>query len=412
MFIANHNFSLLPESYLFSEVARRVNDYRRSNPDADIVRMDIGDVSLPLAPCVVDAMINATREMGQSATFHGYGPEQGYGFLREKIALHDYRNRGIDGIEADDIFISDGAKSDLGNLSDIFGANVRPAIVTPAYPVYIDSNVLAGRGGALVSGRWNGITYLPASEASRFHPALPVEGVRADVIYLCYPNNPTGTVLSREELRLWIDYAHRNGSLIIYDSAYEAYISDSDVPHSIFEIDGADEVAIEVRSFSKTAGFTGVRCGYTVVPRALKFTFVDGRFADLNRMWSRRQSTKFNGVGYIVQRAAESLYSPEGRAAVAENVEYYMGNAAMLRSALMETGATVFGGSNAPYLWFRTAREGDSWSSFERLLQTHNISSTPGVGFGSSGDGWLRLTAFNTRELTEEACRRLRKGGF
>lgn len=285
MFTPNLNFTRLPESYLFSEVGRRIEQYKKTHPDAHVIRMDIGDVSRPLPSCVVEALKKASEDMGKSETFHGYGPEQGYLFLREIIAANDYQAKGIAGIEADDIFISDGAKSDLGNLGDLFGANVRPAIVSPAYPVYIDSNVLAGRGGQLVQGRWSGITYLPASESTMFTPRLPAEGTKADVIYLCYPNNPTGAVLDFEQLQKWVEYAKLHNSLIIFDSAYEAYISTPGIPRSIYEIPGADEVAIEVRSFSKTAGFTGVRCGYTVVPRSLRYTFVDGTRADLNRMW-------------------------------------------------------------------------------------------------------------------------------
>lgn len=407
MFTANQNFSKLPESYLFSEVGRRIKEYKKTHPGDDVIRMDIGDVSLPLPACVVKAMKHAAEEMGKSASFHGYGPEQGYLFLRELIVENDYKNRGISSIDADDVFISDGAKSDLANLGDLFGVNIRPAVVTPAYPVYIDSNVLSGRGGTMSDGRWSGITYLPANSASDFTPALPAPGTRADVIYLCYPNNPTGAVLTKEQLTEWVGYAKQNGSLIIYDSAYEAYISSPDIPRSIYEIEEAEEVAIEVRSFSKTAGFTGVRCGYTVVPKSLKLTFVDGTLANLNKMWLRRQTTKFNGVGYIVQKAAASLYSEEGRKAIAESVGYYMRNAKKLRSTLLETGAEVFGGTDAPYVWFRPLERGDSWTLFDHLLEQHRISSTPGVGFGREGEGWLRLTGFNTRELTDEACSRL-----
>lgn len=409
MFTPNLNFTRLPESYLFSEVGRRIEQYKKTHPDAHVIRMDIGDVSRPLPSCVVEALKKASEDMGKSETFHGYGPEQGYLFLREIIAANDYQAKGIAGIEADDIFISDGAKSDLGNLGDLFGANVRPAIVSPAYPVYIDSNVLAGRGGQLVQGRWSGITYLPASESTMFTPRLPAEGTKADVIYLCYPNNPTGAVLDFEQLQKWVEYAKLHNSLIIFDSAYEAYISTPGIPRSIYEIPGADEVAIEVRSFSKTAGFTGVRCGYTVVPRSLRYTFVDGTRADLNRMWCRRQSTKFNGVGYIIQKAAAALYTEEGRQAISESVGYYMRNAGMLRSALIETGAQVFGGVDAPYVWFRPEGDSDSWKLFSDLLESSRISSTPGVGFGKEGEGWLRLTGFNTFELTEEACDRLTK---
>lgn len=407
MFTANINFARLPESYLFSEVSRRIKEYKETNPDADVIRMDIGDVSRPLPRCVVEAMKEAADEMGRADSFHGYGPEQGYLFLRELIAGKDYEERGISGIGPEDIFISDGSKSDIGNLGDIFGSNIRPAIVSPAYPVYIDSNVLDGRGGVFSMGRWSGITYLPALPQTGFSPRLPAEGTRADVIYLCYPNNPTGAVLSREELKMWVEFALRSGSLIIYDGAYEAYISSPGVPRSIYEIEGAEKVAIEVRSFSKNAGFTGVRCGYTVVPRSLKFTYVDGTRADLNRLWTRRQTTKFNGVGYVVQKAAAALYTPEGKEAIAESVGYYMGNAGMLRDVLIKTGADVSGGVDAPYVWFRPKKQGDSWTLFNRMLDKYQISSTPGVGFGREGEGWLRLTGFNTRELTQRACERL-----
>lgn len=410
MFTANLNFLRLPESYLFSEVGRRITEYKKENPDADVIRMDIGDVSRPLPSCVVDAIKDAASEMENPETFHGYGPEQGYEFLRMLIAEHDYNSRGITCIGPDDIFISDGAKSDLGNLGDIFGNNVRPGVVTPSYPVYIDANVLDGRGGVLSEGRWSGITYINAPQKAGFVPAVPADGQRADVIYLCYPNNPTGAVLTKEELKKWVDYAITHKSLIIYDSAYEAYISTPGIPRSIYEIPGAESVAIEVRSYSKSAGFTGVRCGYTVVPKSLKFTYADGTPADMNRIWCRRQSTKFNGVGYIVQKAAAALYSEVGQEAIRESVEYYMRNASMLRKCLKEIGAEVYGGIDAPYVWFRPAMAGDSWTLFSHLLEKRWISSTPGVGFGREGDGWLRLTGFNTYEMTCRACERLLKG--
>ncbi|MDE5652277.1 MAG: LL-diaminopimelate aminotransferase [Muribaculaceae bacterium] len=410
MFKANDNFAILPESYLFSEVARKIREFREANPDKELIRMDIGDVSLPLPAVVVDAMRDAATQMGESAGFHGYGPEQGYEFLRSLIAEHDYVRRGIECIGADDVFVSDGAKSDLGNFTDLFGKNVRIAVAEPGYPVYVDANVLAGRGGQEQSGRWSNFTYIECPASDGFRPSLPND--RADVIYLCYPNNPTGVALTRDELKKWVDFALANNSLIIFDSAYEAYITDSDVPRSIYEIEGAEKVAVEIRSFSKTAGFTGVRCGYTVVPRTLRFTFDSGEPADLNKMWRRRQSTKFNGVGYVVQCAAASLYTPEGKAAVKTHVDYYMRNARLLREALVEKGWEVVGGVNSPYVWFRpTVKEGNpgSWELFQKILDTANLSSTPGVGFGACGEGWLRFTGFNTAEKTLEATRRIKE---
>ncbi|MDE6273327.1 MAG: LL-diaminopimelate aminotransferase [Muribaculaceae bacterium] len=411
MFKANQNYSILPESYLFSEVAKRIKEYRDSHPDKEIVRMDIGDVSLPLPQVVVEALCNASREMGESATFHGYGPEQGYLFLREKIAENDYHNRGLLHIDADDIFISDGAKSDLGNLGDLFGPDMRIAVAEPGYPVYVDANVLAGRGGRLADGRWSGFTYLECTPENKFIPVIPDHKV--DVIYLCYPNNPTGASMTREELKKWIDYAIENKALIIFDSAYEAYVRDENIVRSVYEVDGAEKVAVEIRSFSKTAGFTGVRCGYTVVPRSLDFTFPDGHRASLNKMWNRRQSTKFNGVGYIIQKAAEALYTPEGRKAIKENIDYYMRNAGLLREALLGKGWEVVGGENSPYVWTAPKLHSStaaltSWELFRRLLDDLQISSTPGSGFGACGEGWIRLTGFNSYEKTLQAIDRLK----
>lgn len=412
MFQANDSFSILPESYLFSEVARRIKAYSEANPGKDVVRMDIGDVSLPLPKVVTDAFHRAVDKMGSQDSFHGYGPEKGYAFLREAIAEYDYARRGITTIGADDIFISDGAKSDLGNLGDLFGDNVRIAVAEPGYPVYVDANVLAGRGGVEKDGRWSGFTYLECLPENGFRPSLPND--RADVIYLCYPNNPTGVALTRAELKKWVDYALVNNSLIIFDSAYEAYVSDPEIARSIYEVEGAEKVAIEIRSFSKTAGFTGVRCGYTVVPATLDFHFSNGEMASLNKMWNRRQSTKFNGVGYIVQCGAAALYTPEGQEAIRCNTGYYMGNARTLRDALIAKGWDVAGGENSPYVWFRPDTDGeqDSWQMFSRLLEEAQISSTPGSGFGPCGDGWLRFTGFNTREKTMEAIRRLEKLDF
>lgn len=415
MFTPNYNFDLLPTSYLFYEVGRRVSAYRHAHPETEVIRMDMGDVSLPLPPVVTEAMHAAVDEMGRAESFHGYAPEQGYEWLRALIAEYDYHDRAIDTVDIDDIFISDGAKSDLGNLTDIFGKGVRIAVPDPGYPVYVDANVLAGNAGRLIDGRWSGLVYLNCDADNGFKPRIPADGV-CDVIYLCYPNNPTGTVLTREELKDWVEYARRNKALIIYDSAYMAYITTPGIPRSIYEIAGAETCAIEVRSFSKTAGFTGVRCGYTVVPRSLEFNAIDPLRTypemSLNRMWNRRQTTKFNGVGYVVQRGAASLYTPRGREAVTAYIDYYMNNARALREALLERGAQVTGGVDAPYVWFRPASAGDaandSWQLFDRMLSELHISSTPGCGFGDLGQGWLRITGFNTADKTAEAIRRLK----
>ncbi|MBD5369970.1 MAG: LL-diaminopimelate aminotransferase [Bacteroides sp.] len=405
MFTANQNFRMLPESYLFSEVGRRLREFKEKNPGREVIRMDIGDVTRPLPECVVEAMRRAIDEMGHAETFHGYGPEQGYDFLRELILEYDYVQMGVKCLGAEDIFVSDGAKSDLGNLTDIFGIDLRIGVTTPGYPVYADSNVLSGAAGIPVGGGWERLIEIPCPAFNGFMPELPESPL--DVIYLCYPNNPTGTSMTREQLTEWVDYALMCKALIIYDSAYEAYITQPGIPHSIYEIPGAEKVAIEVRSFSKTAGFTGVRCGYTVVPRTLEFGFADGAEASLNRMWLRRQTTKFNGVGYIVQKGAEALYTPEGREAIERNVAYYMKNARDLREAIISKRWEVFGGVNAPYVWFRPLPHGDSWKWFERMLGEYGISSTPGVGFGAMGEGWLRLTGFGSRENTREAIDRL-----
>ena len=414
MFQANENYAILPESYLFSEVARKLNEYKTAHPDKEVIRMDIGDVSLPLPGIVVDALCSASKEMGKSATFHGYGPEQGYLFLREAIAEGDYHSRSLNHIGADDIFISDGAKSDLGNLTDLFGPDVKIAVAEPGYPVYVDANVLAGRGGRPENGRWSNLLYLECTPENNFLPELPNESV--DVIYLCYPNNPTGASMKREDLKKWVDYALARKVLIIFDSAYEAYVTDPHTVRSVYEIPGAEKVAIEIRSFSKTAGFTGVRCGYTVVPRTLDFSYPDGSPASLNKMWNRRQSTKFNGVGYIVQKAAAALYTPEGREAIRDHISYYMRNARLLREALLEKGWQVVGGENSPYVWASPLPVGneievsspDSWQLFSKLLSEVQISSTPGSGFGRCGEGWIRFTGFNTHEKTLEAISRLK----
>lgn len=404
MIRVNDNFRILPESYLFSTVARKLNEYREAHPGAEVIRMDIGDVTRPLAPAAVEAMTEAVQEMSRRESFRGYGPEQGYSFLRDAIALHDYRQRGID-IKADEIFISDGAKSDLGNLGDIFGPGLRIAIADPSYPAYVDANVIDGRGGQCVDGRWSDIIYLDCLPENDFRPSLPAE--RPDVIILCYPNNPTGASIDRSELRKWVDYALENGCLIVYDSAYEAYVSSPDAVRSVYEAEGAERCAIEVRSFSKTAGFTGMRCGYTVVPDALKGVFADGSEASLRQLWNRRQCTKFNGASYIVQRGAAALFSEEGRRQVRESVDYYMENARLIRKALSEAGFEVTGGVDSPYVWARIPGKDDSWALFERLLNECSVSCTPGSGFGTLGRGYIRFTGFNTHENTAEAMRRI-----
>lgn len=400
----NSNFEKLPESYLFSTVARKLREYKESNPQADVIRMDIGDVTLPIPQAALDAMHKAVEDMADKKTFHGYGPEQGYAFLREAVAANDYIARGIN-ISPDDIFISDGAKSDLGNLGDIYSKDSVVAVSDPGYPVYVDSNVIDGRGGKLVDGRWNNFVYLECNEANGFKPEPPSQ--HSDVIFLCSPANPTGVAFTRDELRLWVQYALANKAVIIYDSAYCAYITDENIPHSIYEIEDADKCAIEVRSFSKTAGFTGLRCGYTVVPSALVGFDEEGNEVQLRKLWLRRQTTKFNGASYIIQRGAEALYSEEGKQQVKKNVDYYLGNARLIKDAMTKAGFTVFGGENSPYIWVKSPNGEDSWNLFEKCLSEANISCTPGVGFGDNGQGYIRLTGFNTRENTETAMSRL-----
>ncbi len=407
MFHINDNFTLLAESYLFSEVAKRINAYKEAHPEVDIIRMGIGDVTRPLCKAAIEAMHKAVDDQADSSTFHGYGPEQGYAFLREAIVEHDYRARGID-MDADEIFVSDGAKSDTGNIGDILARGNRVAVTDPVYPVYVDTNVMGGRAGVLdTDGCWSDIIYLPVTAENGFVPALPSEV--PDMIYLCYPNNPTGTTLTREQLKVWVDYARAHHSLILFDSAYETFIRQDDVPHSIYEIEGAKEVAIEFRSFSKTAGFTGVRCGYTVVPKALKGADSKGEMVSLNHLWNRRQCTKFNGASYISQRAAAAIYTPEGKQQTRETVDYYLRNAEVLRQGLLDAGFEVFGGTNAPYVWIKTPDETTSWEFFDILLDRCHVAGTPGSGFGPSGEGYIRLTAFNTYENTVEAISRIKK---
>lgn len=408
---ANTNFTLVSESYLFSEVAKRVKNYQEAHPEAKVIRMGIGDVTRPLVPAVIDALHKAVDEMGQAESFRGYGPEQGYAFLREKIADFDFAQRGMD-IQPDEIFISDGAKSDCGNIGDILGLDNVVAVTDPVYPVYVDTNVMSGRAGLpLAEGGYQNIYYMPCTAENNFTPALPTKHV--DVIYLCFPNNPTGTTLTREQLKPWVDYARKEKALILFDAAYEAFITEDDVPHSIFEVEGAKECAIEFRSFSKTAGFTGLRCGYTVVPKAVKAMTSDGKEVLLNKLWLRRQSTKFNGTPYIVQRAAEAVYSPEGRQQVMDNIAFYRENASLMIETFKKLGQPAFGGVNSPYVWVKTPVDSatgkpmDSWQYFDMLLDKFHIVGTPGCGFGPSGQGYFRFTAFATHEATQEAMQRL-----
>ena len=398
----NDNYLKLPGSYLFSEVARRIAAYTAAHPQATITKLSIGDVTRPLVPAVIEAMHKAVDEMGTAEGFHGYGPEQGYPFLREAIAQHDYAARGVD-IQADEIFVSDGAKSDCGNIGDIFGVDNVVAVCDPVYPVYVDTNAMAGRAGEYQEelGKWNKLIYMPCVEANGFSPEPPKE--KADIIYLCFPNNPTGAVANREQLKVWVDYANQNGSVILYDSAYEAFITREDIPHSIFEIEGARTCAIEFRSFSKTAGFTGNRCAYTVVPKELER---DG--VKLNTMWNRRQTTKFNGVPYVVQRGAAAIYTPEGRKQIMDNIAYYQNNAKIIREGLTAAGLECFGGVDAPYIWLKTPNGMGSWDFFDLVLDKANVATTPGAGFGPSGEGYIRLTAFGETEATRQAVERIK----
>ncbi len=406
MAIINENYLKLQGNYLFAEIARRVNKYKEENPDANIIRLGIGDVTRPLVPAIIKAMHEAVDEMGKAETFRGYGPEQGYSFLISKIIDNDYKARGIS-LDEDEVFVSDGAKSDTGNIQEIFGLDNLIAVTDPVYPVYVDSNVMAGRTGVIdSSGRIGKITYLPCTAENSFVPELPKN--RVDMIYLCFPNNPTGMTLSKEQLKKWVDYARENKSIILYDSAYEAFIKEDNVPHSIYEIEGAKEVAIEFRSFSKTAGFTGTRCAYTVVPKEVVAYTKNGEEHQLNKLWNRRQTTKFNGVPYVIQRAAEAVYTEEGQKQIKETIDYYMTNASIIREGLKSIGLQVFGGVNAPYIWLKTPKGLSSWEFFDKLLNEVNIVGTPGVGFGPSGEGYFRLTAFGSRENTEEAVERIK----
>lgn len=400
----NENFLKLPGSYLFSDIAKKVKAYQESHPDKRLIRLGIGDVTRPLPQASIEAMHRAVDEMANKSTFHGYGPEQGYDFLIDTIIKNDFEPRGIE-LSSSEIFISDGAKSDTGNIGDILGLDNKVAVTDPVYPVYVDSNVMGGRAGQLNGKQWSDITYMPCTAENNFIPSIPSN--RIDVIYLCYPNNPTGTTLTKAELKKWVDYALSHDALILFDAAYEAYIREDDIPHSIFEIEGAKRCAIEFRSFSKTAGFTGVRCGYTVMPKEVTATTATGERVALNALWNRRQCTKFNGTSYITQRGAEAIYSKEGKQQVRETIDYYMENARIMREGLTAAGIQVFGGKNAPYLWVKTPEGFTSWQFFDHLLNEANIVSTPGVGFGPSGEGYLRLTAFGQREDCIEAIQRI-----
>ena len=404
----NENFLKLQDSYLFSTIAKKVSEFQKNNPDAKIIKLGIGDVTLPLAPSVVSAMEKAILEMANKETFRGYGPEQGYEFLREKIAEYDYKKRGVS-IDIDEIFVSDGAKCDCGNIVDIFGINNKVAITDPVYPVYLDTNIMSGRTGKYNkdTGKYEDLIYIPVTAENNFIPEFPDEV--PDIIYLCFPNNPTGTVLKKEEIAKWVDYAKKNKSIILFDAAYEAFISEEDVPHSIYEIDGAKEVAIEFKSFSKTAGFTGVRCAYMVVPKELNGYTSEGREISLNALWNRRHGTKFNGVSYPVQRAAEAVYSEQGQKEIRENIEYYLNNVRIIKQGLQEAGFTVFGGVSSPYVWLKVPEGFTSWEFFDTLLEKANVVGTPGVGFGPSGEGYFRLTGFGTKENTIEAIERIKK---
>jgi len=401
----NDNYLKLKAGYLFPEIARRVNAFAQANPDAKIIRLGIGDVTEPLPEACRTAMIKAVEDMGDRSSFKGYGPEQGYNWLREKIATHDFQARGA-AIEADEIFISDGSKCDSGNILDIFGKNNVIAVTDPVYPVYVDTNVMAGNtGDANEKGEYGGLVYLPVTAENNFTAEIPNQKV--DLIYLCFPNNPTGATATKEHLQAWVNYAKANGSIIFFDAAYEAFIKDPSLPHSIFEIEGARDCAIEFRSFSKNAGFTGTRCALTVVPKTLTAQAADGSNVELWKLWNRRQSTKFNGVSYIIQRGAEAVYSEAGQTQIKALVNFYLDNAKIIRQELTNAGLSVYGGVNAPYVWVQTPHGLSSWEFFDKLLETVNVVGTPGSGFGAAGEGYFRISAFNSRENVEEAMKRI-----
>ena len=401
----NDNYLKLKAGYLFPEIARRVNAFAQANPDAKIIRLGIGDVTEPLPEACRTAMIKAVEDMGDRSSFKGYGPEQGYNWLREKIATHDFQARGA-AIEADEIFISDGSKCDSGNILDIFGKNNIIAVTDPVYPVYVDTNVMAGNTGDVnEKGEYGGLVYLPVTAENNFTAEIPSQKV--DLIYLCFPNNPTGATATKEHVQAWVNYAKANGSIIFFDAAYEAFITDPTLPHSIFEIEGARDCAIEFRSFSKNAGFTGTRCALTVVPKTLTAKAADGSNVEIWKLWNRRQSTKFNGVSYIIQRGAEAVYSEAGQTQIKALVNFYLDNAKIIREELTNAGLSVYGGVNAPYVWVKTPHGLSSWEFFDKLLETVNVVGTPGSGFGAAGEGYFRISAFNSRENVEEAMKRI-----
>lgn len=398
----NENFEKLPGSYLFAEIGRRTAAFQEANPDAKVIKLGIGDVTQPLVPAVLAAMHEAVDEQGSAATFKGYGPEQGYTFLRDAVVEHDFKARGVD-IAPDEVFISDGAKSDCGNIGDIFAIDNKIAVCDPVYPVYVDSNAMTGRAGEydVDAEEWTNIYYMPTTAENDFCPALP--DMPVDIIYLCSPNNPTGTVLNGEQLKMWVDYANENDAVIMFDAAYERFITEPGIPHSIYEVEGAKTCAIEFRSFSKTAGFTGMRCGYTVVPKELV-----RQGQSLNEMWNRRQTTKFNGASYIIQKGASAIYTPEGARQVDEALDYYRENARIIKEGLEAAGIEVFGAVNSPYIWCKTPEGMGSWNFFDLLLQKANVVTTPGAGFGPAGEGYIRVTAFGDREATKEAVERIK----
>ena len=405
MALVNDHFLKLADNYLFADIAKKVNAFKATHPGHRVISLGIGDVTQPLCPAVTEAMHRAVDELSMAASFRGYGPEHGYDFLREAIVKNDFLSRGVH-LDPDEVFISDGAKSDTGNFQELLRWDNSIGMTDPIYPVYIDSNAMIGRAGTFGGSTWSNVCYFPCTMENGFVPQLPDR--RVDMIYLCYPNNPTGTVLTKEQLRGWVNYALRNDALILFDAAYEAYIQDPAIPHSIYEIKGARKCAVEFRSYSKTAGFTGVRCGYTVVPKELTAVTIDGKSRiSLNRLWERRQNTKFNGASYISQRAAEAIYSPEGREQTLRTIGYYMDNARFIRHALEEMGFRVAGGENAPYLWVQTPGKMSSWKFFDEMLYGCGVVVTPGVGFGPSGEGYFRLTAFSRREDIEEALHRM-----
>ena len=405
MALVNEYFTKLPESYLFSDIAKKVNSFKVTHPKTRVISLGIGDVTRPLPQACIEAMHKAVDEMGSAETFRGYGPEHGYDFLIDAIIKHDYAPRGVR-LTPQEVFVSDGAKSDTGNIGDILRHDNSVGVTDPTYPVYVDSNVMGARGGDLMSdGRWSNITYIPCTAANGFVPEIPKK--RIDIVYLCFPNNPTGTTLTHAQLKEWVDYALKNDTLLLFDAAYEAFISEDDVPHSIYEIKGAKRCAIEFRSFSKTAGFTGVRCGYTVIPKELTAATLNGNRIELNHLWNRRQCTKFNGTSYITQRGAEAVYTPEGQAQVKANIDYYRENARLMLASFAAIGLQAFGGVNSPYIWLKTPKGIGSWKFFEQMLYEANVVCTPGAGFGPSGEGYVRLTAFGQHDDCKEAMQRI-----